>query len=455
MVTFQAPGPEPSWIGELDAIEECTRCHQAVAGVFVIGQQDCLTLNVYTPLNTLAGAKLPVMVFIHGGGFFEGSGSAFFYGPTYLVPKGVILVTLNYRLNIQGLICLRIKEAPGNAAMKDQVAALKWVKINIHAFGGDPDNVIIFGESSGAASVSFHVLSPMSKGLFHKAITQSGSSLDPWAYQFRPVFLASLLAKKMHFDSQDPYELLKYFQTKSDDDLILTRVPRQEGNIISSEILYTPCSETLIEGETPFLTESPYDILSKGTFNKVPMIIGSNSLEGVMLIGMDTDAMINQLKFDKAIPKNLHMPSEQTRKEFGKKLEERYMGNDLTNRVKLSKLYGEMFLSYHSLEKIGLILKSSDKPVFSYIFNYAGWRNIPKMHLRKPYNIPYNATHADDLFYLFSQPLLPGLFEDEMINKMTTLWTNFAKYGLVLLLNFDDFKIASSNTVILHQPHYF
>lgn len=429
MVIFQAPGPEPIWSDEFDATEEYIRCRQSVAGAFAIGQQDCLILNVHTPLNAPADAKLPVMVFIHGGGFFQGSGSVFFYGPKYLVPKGVILVTVNYRLNIQGFLCLRTKEAPGNAAMKDQVAALKWVQRNIRVFGGDPDNVTLFGESAGAASVSFHVLSPMSKGLFHKAITQSGSSLSPWAYQFRPVFLASLLAKKMLYESQDPHELYRYFQTKSDDELILTRVPRQPGNVISSEILYTPCSETHIEGETPFLTESPYDILSKGTFNKVPMIIGSNTEEGLMLISMDTDRMISQAKFINSIPKNLHMPSEKTRTEFSEKLEEFYMGKDVNNTVKLSKLYGEPRLNYPSLEEIEHILKVGDKPVYSYIFNYAGRRNIAKLHLRKPFNIPYNATHADELFYLFSQLLIPGLFEDEMIEKMTTLWTNFAKYG--------------------------
>nr|WGO51716.1 putative antennal esterase CXE17 [Ectropis grisescens] len=426
---FQAPGPEPSWTGEFDAVEEYIRCRQSVADVIAIGQQDCLTLNVYTPLNEPLDAKLPVMVFIHGGGYFQGSGSAMFYGPQYLVPKGVILVTFNYRLNIQGFLCLRIKEAPGNAAMKDQLAALKWVHRNIRAFGGDPDNVTLFGESAGAASVSFHVLSPLSKGLFHKVITQSGSALAPWTYQFRPVFLASLLAKKMNYETQDPQKLFEFFQTKSDDELILTRVPRQPGNVIASEILYTPCSEVPIEGETPFLTESPYDVLSKGTFNKVPMIIGSNTEEGLMLIGMDTNHMIDQVQFHQSIPKNLHIPSEGERKEFGQKLRDFYMGEDLNNTVKLSKLYGEPLLNYPSLEETELIVKSSDKPVYSYIFNYSGRRNLAKLNLRKPFNIPTNATHADELFYLFSQPLVPSFFEDEMIEKMTTLWTNFAKYG--------------------------
>lgn len=412
-----------------DASDEHVRCRQSVADTFAVGQKDCLILNVHTPLNTPSDAKLPVMVFIHGGGFFQGSGSVFLYGSQYLIPRGIILVTVNYRLNIQGFLCLRIKEAPGNAAMKDQVAALKWVQRNIRAFGGDPDNVTIFGESAGAASVSFHIMSPMSKGLFHKAITQSGSSLAPWAYQFRPVFLASLLAKTMHYESQDPYELHNYFQSKSDDELILTRVARQPGNVIESEILYTPCSEIAIEGNTPFLLESPYDVLSKGTFNKVPMIIGSNTEEGLLLIGMDTDPMIKQVKFENSIPKNLHMPLEETRIQFGKKLQDLYMGADLNNSLKLSKLYGEPFLSYPSLEETELIVKSSDKPVFSYIFNYSGKRNLAKMHLRKPFNTVHNATHADELFYLFSQTLVPRLFEDEMIEKMTTLWTNFAKYG--------------------------
>ncbi|KOB73632.1 Antennal esterase CXE17 [Operophtera brumata] len=407
---FQAPGPAPSWEGVFNAFDENIRCRQSVADIIAIGQQDCLALNVYTPINTPPEAKLPVMVFIHGGGFFQGSSSPVLYGPRYLVRNGVILVTVNYRLNIQGFLCLGIKEAPGNAAGKDHVAGLKWVQQNIKAFGGDPDRVTIFGESAGAASVSYLVLSPMAKGLFHRAITQSGSALSPWAYQFNPVYLASLLAKTMLYETQDPHELYKFFMTKSDDELILTRVPRLKGNVLVSEILYTPCAEKVIAGVEPFLIESPYDVLYKGNFNKVPMIVGATTKEGLMLAGLDNDTMMQQVEFEKALPKNLDIPSEEVRKEIAGRLKQLYMGDtEGYDPVKLSQLYGEPHLVYPVLEEVELILKASDQPIYTYIFDYSGWRNMPKMTLRKPLNVPQNATHADELFYMFSQEMIPSL----------------------------------------------
>ncbi|CAH0589989.1 unnamed protein product [Chrysodeixis includens] len=429
---FQAPGPEPKWEQTFEATDENVRCIQSMADMWTVGSTDCLTLNVYTPLNVDPDSHLPVMFFIHGGGFFQGSGNMVIYGPNYLVPKGVILVTINYRLNIQGFVCLRIKEAPGNAAMKDQAAALRWVQRNIRKFGGDPDNVTLFGESAGGASVSYHVLSPMSKGLFHKAITQSGSALAPWAYQYRPVFLASLVARTMLFESQDPHELYKYYMSKSDDDVILTRVPRKPGNIIISEILYTPCAEKVFEGVDPFLTESPYDLLSKGKYNKVPMMIGVNVEEGSLLFTADNETSILKVEFEKALPKNLEFPSQTEKAQVAKEIERIYMGGEKLSKetmAKLTRLYGDPYLTSPSLEETEFILKSSDKPIYNYLFKYDGWRNLPKLLQVSALRTIPGATHADELFYMFSQDLVASNFEKDMIEKVSTMWTNFAKYG--------------------------
>lgn len=141
------------------------------------------------------------MLWIHGGGFFSGSGNSEMYGPEYLVANDVVLVTINYRLGVLGKIFKQNKkfsitrfkisgflkfddpalEVPGNAGLKDIVLALRWVKANIKHFLGDPNNVTIFGESAGSAAVQYLILSPLAKGLFHKAIMQSGSVFNPWA----------------------------------------------------------------------------------------------------------------------------------------------------------------------------------------------------------------------------------------------------------------------------------
>ncbi|XP_061720466.1 cholinesterase 1-like [Cydia pomonella] len=427
---FKAPGPEAKWDGTFEADRDHIRCLQRldISTDFFSGQEDCLTLNVYTPLTSTH--LLPVMVFIHGGAYIEGSGSPALYGPRNLVSKSVILVTINYRLNVQGFLCLGIKEAPGNAGIKDQVAALKWIQRNIRAFGGDPDNITIFGESAGASSVSYHLLSPMSKGLFHKAIMQSGSSLAPWAYQPSPVQIAASLAKVMGNESEDPHDLYNFYSKKTDIELVAPRIPRQHGRSILSELLASPCVEKEIEGVEAFLTEEPYELLSRGEFTKMPLMIGTTSEEGYFFTSFENSTTLSGMDFSKAFPCNLQFPTEEKQLEVACRFKEMYMGNDTISKQtleKLSKFHGEPFFVYPVVKETELILNNTDQPVFSFVFDYAGWKNVPKAWAG--FGTASGATHGDELFYLFEQLLIPNMFEWRMMEKMSTLWTNFAKFG--------------------------
>ena len=144
--------------------------------------EDCLFLNIFTPERVTAGDKLPVLVYIHGGGFTGGCGhEKHFDGPVWPT-KGVIGVTLNYRLGPMGFVCLpQLKEEAGftgNYGLYDQMTAIKWVKDNIASFGGDPENITIMGQSAGAMSVQQHCLSPMTEGLFSKAVMSSGGGVS-------------------------------------------------------------------------------------------------------------------------------------------------------------------------------------------------------------------------------------------------------------------------------------
>jgi para-nitrobenzyl esterase len=151
--------------------------------------EDCLTLNVWAPA---AAKKAPVMVWIHGGGFVNGSGSADLYDGSQLAKRGVVLVSINYRLGRFGSFAhpLLTKEAAGgpvsNYGMMDMIASLEWVKRNAAAFGGDPDNVTIFGESAGGMAVQRLMTSPAAKGLFHKAAVQSGAGRENVLYLDKP-----------------------------------------------------------------------------------------------------------------------------------------------------------------------------------------------------------------------------------------------------------------------------
>lgn len=181
---WMPPQPAASWRGERDALAfgaSCAQWHAIGGFAKPSDQEDCLYLNVYVPhdiVNSREG-RLPVMVWIPGGGFLAGSGDE--YDPTYLVESGVVFVSFNYRVGILGFFSHPTingeGHSRGNYGIMDQQMALRWVQENIAQFGGDPNNVTIFGESAGAVSVSMHLISPASKGLFAKAIMQSSFGL--------------------------------------------------------------------------------------------------------------------------------------------------------------------------------------------------------------------------------------------------------------------------------------
>lgn len=168
---FKAPVPKRPWQGQHDGRTYGSMCMQETR---VAISEDCLFLNVFTrTLPSPSNPQLkPVIAFLHGGGFELGAGDE--YQPEYLMEREVVLVTINYRLGVFGFLAVETEDIPGNAAMKDQTLALKWIQNNIHLFGGDPTKVTLAGLSAGAHAATAHMLSPMSQGLFDKVIAMSG-----------------------------------------------------------------------------------------------------------------------------------------------------------------------------------------------------------------------------------------------------------------------------------------
>ncbi|CAG2054512.1 unnamed protein product [Timema podura] len=287
---FKSPREPDPWEGVRDVIKEKPSCVQATLILGnIIGSEDCLYLNVYT--TQLANgsdsvAPKPVMVWIHGGAWQTGSGSPSMYGPDYLLEEGVVVVTINYRLGVIGFLSVNGSDVSGNAGLKDQVAALRWVKANIAQFGGDPDGVTIFGESAGGAAVHYHLLSPLSEGLFQRAISQSGSATNPTAFFDSTHERAFRLGKALGHQTSDSQNLVDFFRSVP----INTLVSNQNKGLTEQEserplaASFIPTTEYPVKGEDVFLPDSPWKLLESGQFKKLPFITGINRDEGIVTV---------------------------------------------------------------------------------------------------------------------------------------------------------------------------
>ncbi|XP_044727740.1 esterase B1-like [Chrysoperla carnea] len=434
---FLAPQPPEPWTENIwDATKERDVCYaydMVNNPKQVFGSDDCLYLNVYTPATKITD-KLPVMVWVHGGGFYLGSGNTDLYGPEFLMTKNVVLVTFNYRLGFLGFLSLDDASVgvTGNAGLKDQVQALRWVQKNIHKFNGDPNNVTIFGESAGGASCNFLLLSPLSKGLFHKAIIQSGCVLNSWVQQPRldEIFLKQIGCKAtndkdiLEFLQQQPLNVILAAQNKTFP--IPTRcmgelcfpTPRVEPNI-----------------STAFLSEPSEKLLLEGRFHKVPVMIGVTSHEGLLYLNPEfiesfpPDFTDNKI----LVPRDLKeiLKTEKAIQEVGDKIKQFYYKNE-----KPSYDLFDTFIDYCSdlafIHKINVTTKLLGE--HASVYAYYCKLNTKLGIIKNATGIEYDGTcHADDVAYLFKTQKTPTIESNSPeaigVEMMTTLWINFAKTG--------------------------
>ncbi|KDR24380.1 Esterase FE4 [Zootermopsis nevadensis] len=434
---FKAPQPADSWSGVRNATVEGPSCPQInpISQTY-FGEEDCLFINVFSPkiLSETDTASTAVMVWIHGGGYILGSGDRTVYGPDFLVDEQVVVVTFNYRLGVLGFLSLQNKEVPGNNGMKDQVLALKWVRNNIVKFGGDPDNITIFGESAGASSVHYHLLSPMSSRLFHRAISESGSALNPWAYQTpdASVKLAFLLGEEFGVKTTDPLQVLQVLRAAEPERLVVfifTALLLPEVGALTGPTLDTKA----VSGEV-FLPDTPINLINAGKFLKIPYIIGVNNEEGILatpiikpfswLLRHVVNVFELALPFyaGQKIPKAHDMAVEVKNKYFN-------------NSRPLVLQYIDVITDFFFINGVYCTAQrqaTHSSPVFSYEFSFDGTANVFKK-LAGGTGFP-GACHADDIPYLFRVEILkvnlkPGTPEYLTSVRMTKLWANFAKTG--------------------------
>lgn len=393
------------------------------------GSEDCLYLNVYAPVD---GTDLPVMVWMHGGAFILGNGGGE-YDPTRLVEKDVIVVTLNYRLGLLGFLAHPgLEHDGGNFGLMDQQEALRWVKNNIADFGGDPDNVTIFGESAGGHSVLSHIVSPRAQqeGLFSKAIIQSGS----YAADQIPKVVANFLAT-----GQFAATCAGFTST------------RECINSLSVEqILDLQDGEQSIPTVDPdgdLLPKSVAAALAAGEFDKnLDIMIGSNQDEGTLFVALDELAnsfvpLTDETEFRGRVSSLLAPFGINGNAVADHYLNEFPAGPANRLSLALSAVWTDYMFACSSRTHAELFADAG-LDTYNYWFTdeNAPWTMLPPVVPTPvgpiPFSFPFGATHAGEIPYvLYPEATMRERYSgdqadaDKLAGYMVDYWTSFAKYG--------------------------
>ncbi|CAG4948895.1 unnamed protein product [Parnassius apollo] len=430
---FRDPQEPDSWTGIRDATTPGNKCVQInpYSPTNLIGCEDCLYLNVYTPsLPVEKLEKLPVLFFVHGGRFLFGYGD--YYQPDYLIRHDVILVTINYRLNIFGFLCLNIPEVPGNAGLKDTIMALKWVKNNIKYFNGDENNVTAFGESAGAGVVTSYLTSKMADNLCHKIIAQSGNVLsDLYIVKEDQIAKARYLTSIMGKEISDVREIYEYLLTAPVEELLMAFISAELSRPPATINAYLlPVVEKKFEGVEQFFDEDPIVTMRENRFKKLPVLVTLNSHESAPFLRKDEHGNTvyeNNLQY--FIPRYLGIENDSPRAlKFAKKLRDSYFdGKDVANEEKYLDFISDAYFARDTVMLIEYLSKFN-KDTFFCFFSYCGNMNTSLMR-----KLGFKgATHGDLIQYVFyrkNKAVKCTEKDQKIVDFLSEAWCNFAKNG--------------------------
>jgi para-nitrobenzyl esterase len=411
---WREPRPPTSWTGVRKADAFGPNCMQNLAGrhdpwteeYMAHGEisEDCLVLNVWTPASAPASARRPVIVFLHGGAFNEGSGSVAVYDGAALARKGIVAVTINYRLGVLGFLAHpdltreSASHASGNYGLLDAVAALRWVRENIAAFGGDPQRVTLAGQSAGAMMVSALTASPLAKGLFQRAIIDSdGTIFSGGVWRTRP--LAEAEREGVEFAKARGLSSVAELRATSWKELTASPAPASASGAGAAPALAPFRAGTVIDGH--LLAAEPSVIIAQGAQNDVPTLTGVNADE--LTAGLRAETYVRQVQ-------------------------ERY-----------GAMAGEYLSLYPSAMNFAaggrdrgrttlhLWAKARAKTAQTKVFTYYWTHAEPG-----PDAARYGAFHTSELPYFFNNLQAPRPFtpkDREIADKLSSYWANFAASG--------------------------
>ena len=405
---WKPPQPAAAWQGVRQATEAGHACLQvpypASASLFQAKlppvSEDCLYLNIWTAAKT-SSDRLPVMVWIHGGGFTRGSGTGMAYDGEILARKGAVIVTINYRLGIfgffahPGLTAESKHHASGNYGLLDQIAALEWVKKNIAAFGGDPKRVTIFGESAGSWSVNALMASPLAKGLFQRAIGESGGLFSPMETLADAEKAGEKIAAALNATPGAAKDVVQKLRAISGEELL--------------KATDHDLARAIVDGLV--LPQSVSEIFAQGKQNDVPLLVGNNADEGTVLVpqaanlrqaGYISGAKMRYGKLSEDFLKLYPAASdEQTVKSFYSAYRDQVFGWEMRTWARMQG-------------------KTGNKPVYLYYFT-----RVPP----GPLSQRLGAFHAADIAYVFGNFPWPFSWDEtdhKLSDAMTSYWVNFA-----------------------------
>jgi para-nitrobenzyl esterase len=406
---WRAPQPVPPWSGVKKADTFAPGCVQDARLSTMMGgstnlSEDCLYLNVWTPAK-VKNEKLPVMVWIYGGGFAGGMTGIPLYDGTKFAQKGVVLVSTAYRVGAFGFLAhpdLSRESGKGSGVfgLQDMIAALRWVRDNIAQFGGDPSRVTIFGESAGGIAVSMLAGSPEARGLFHRVISQSGGSFAPVRFeneagQMVPSLKLAETAGKSFLDELGAADI------KGARALSAEKVQNATGSNLGR---FWPVADGYV------LPGNQYEMYQSGRFNDTPVLIGTNSDEG----GLFVRSAVTPASFEQQIRAGYDPHADAILKAYPH-------ATDREAFKSAKDIFRETAFSWHTWSWARLQSQKGKNRAYVYYFD----RRTPAT--------PDGANHGADISFVFANP---GVFagpaqpgDTELSNLMQSYWVNFAKTG--------------------------